>query len=171
MIDTGGEMMSIKLTIHPGRLTVLMKRTKDSVSQITEAARDSVSVVSIKAEDVLTQSRLQREIADLKEEIDLQMQAVGELLYATHRGKPSNSEEMQKILDYLDSLYEQMEGHQEQLSFLRDFYPHSEPNRRQNPCDCTCDENSLDCCGNHTACRCESDQVCSCETSDLPCDN
>ena len=76
-------MMSIKLTIHPGRLTVLMKRTKDSVSQITEAARDSVSVVSIKAEDVLTQSRLQREIADLKEEIDLQMQAVGELLYAT----------------------------------------------------------------------------------------
>ncbi|MBR2132359.1 MAG: hypothetical protein IJ955_07450 [Oscillospiraceae bacterium] len=151
--------MSIKLTIRPGRLTVLMQRTKDSVSQITEAARDSVSVVSVKAEDVLTQSKLQREIADLKEEIALQMQAVGELLYATHRGRPSNSEEMQKILDYLDSLHEQIEGHQEQLSFLRDFHPHTTSRSRQESFDC--DENS--CCDDHAAYDCDN--------SDSSCDN
>ena len=71
----------------------------------------------------------------------------------------SNSDEMQKILDYLDSLHEQMEGHQEQLSFLRDFHPHTTSHSRQDSFDC--DETS--CCDDNAANNCEN--------SDPSCDN
>ena len=47
------------------------------------------------------------------------MQAVGELIYATHRGTPSDSQAVQEILEYVDGLYEELEGHQQQLKLLR----------------------------------------------------
>ena len=69
-----------------------------------------------RAEEKAGHVRLEREIRDLREEIDLQMQMVGEIMYAAHRGSPSDSEEIQRILEYVDGLYEEMEGHLEEIS-------------------------------------------------------
>ncbi|MDE7221363.1 MAG: hypothetical protein K2O45_17400 [Oscillospiraceae bacterium] len=68
-----------------------------------------------KAEDRVSQVRLEREIRDLQEEIDLQMQMVGEIMYAAHRGSPAESEDIQRILEYVDGLYEEMEAHLEEI--------------------------------------------------------
>ena len=47
------------------------------------------------------------------------MCAIGELVYATHRGTPSDSEELQKILEYVDDLHEQIEAHEHELKLMR----------------------------------------------------
>lgn len=43
---------------------------------------------------------------------------MGELVYATHRGTPSDSEDIQEILEYVDSLREELEAHQRELRTL-----------------------------------------------------
>ena len=55
----------------------------------------------------------------MQEEIDLQMQAVGEMVYATHRGTPSDSTVMAQILEYVDSLYEDQQTYRRQLRALQ----------------------------------------------------
>ena len=44
------------------------------------------------------------------------MQMVGEIMYAAHRGSPSDSGEVQRILEFVDGLYEEMEAHMEEIS-------------------------------------------------------
>lgn len=77
-------------------------------ARVTEAVSDAKSAV-----------QLRRAIADLQEEIDLQMQAVGEMVYSTHRGTPSDSDVMQQILEYVDSLYEDQDAYRRQLRTLQ----------------------------------------------------
>ena len=43
----------------------------------------------------------------------------GMLIYATHTGTPSDSGDVQNILEYVDSLYEQLEGHEAELKRMR----------------------------------------------------
>jgi hypothetical protein len=69
-----------------------------------------------RTEATVSHVRLEREIRDLQEEIDLQMQMVGEIMYAAHRGSPSDSGEVQRILEFVDGLYEEMEAHMEEIS-------------------------------------------------------
>ena len=68
------------------------------------------------AERRTSRVRLTREIKDIQEEIDIQMQEVGEIIYASHRGRPSDSGEIQRILEYVDGLYEELAAHREELS-------------------------------------------------------
>lgn len=68
------------------------------------------------AERRASRVRLTREIKDIQEEIDIQMQEVGEIIYAAHRGRPSDSGEIQRILEYVDGLYEELAAHREELS-------------------------------------------------------
>ena len=111
--------MPITFNLESGRLAGLLSRTKSSAADVTEAARASVSTLSTKATETIACAKLRMAIADLNDEIDLQMRAIGELVYATHKGNPSPSEEMQKILDYVDGLYEEIEGHEQELKTMR----------------------------------------------------
>jgi len=97
----------------------LVRRTEDAALDVTEAARAGVELLGRRAEDSVTRGKLTRAVRDLQEEIDIQMKAVGELIYATHRGFPSDSSDVQEILEYVDGLYEEMEGHQQQLKRLQ----------------------------------------------------
>lgn len=80
--------------------------------------RAGVDSLSHRAEILRRQVRLSRAICDLEEEIDRNMQDVGELIYATHRGNPSDSDEVQEILQYVDGLYEELQAHRRQLRRL-----------------------------------------------------
>lgn len=82
----------------------------------------AVSVLSEKAAELMERAKLMRAISELEDEIALQMCAIGELIYATHRGNPSDSDEMQKILSYVDDLHDQIEGHEQQLLILQGIY-------------------------------------------------
>ena len=102
-------MRNIKVTYSNGRLDVLAARTRERVQA-------AVGMVEEKTESLRAHSRLEREIADLREEIRLQMQAIGEAMYATHRGNPPDSGCIQQILDYVDGLYEQIDAYRQELA-------------------------------------------------------
>lgn len=85
-------------------------------------ASAAVSVLSEKAAELMERAKLMRAISELEDEIAIQMCAIGELVYATHRGNPSDSDEMQKILSYVDDLRDQIEGHEQQLKFMQGIY-------------------------------------------------
>ena len=81
-------------------------------------ARKGAAAVKEKTGDALLMARLQKRVKDLEDEIDLQLAEVGALIYATHTGHPSESGEMQEILEYIDTLYEEVAGHERQLALM-----------------------------------------------------
>ena len=81
--------------------------------------REGASAAGRRAEGLLSRVRLAREVRDLREEIDLQMRAVGEIMYAAHKGRPAESGRVQEILEYVDGLYEELDAHRRELETLR----------------------------------------------------
>ena len=111
--------MSIKFHFNSDFLTNLFARTKASAADVTEAARTGMAAVTVKANDTLACAKLHRAINEIEDEIDLQLCDIGRLVYATHIGNPSDSEEIQKILEYVDGLYEEIEAHERELDHLQ----------------------------------------------------
>ena len=97
----------------------LRRRAEAAAFGAAEAARAGAERAGQSAENAVTRVKLSRAIRDLQEEIQLQMQTVGELIYATHRGTPSDSDDVQEVLEYVDGLYEELAGHQRQLKLLQ----------------------------------------------------
>ena len=83
----------------------------------------TAAAISGKAADAIERAKLRRIIDDLEDEIALQMCTIGELVYATHCGNPSDSDAMQKILEYVDDLEGEIEGHEQQLKLLMGIVP------------------------------------------------
>ena len=65
--------MPITFNLESGRLAGLLSRTKSSAADVTEAARASVSTLSTKATETIACAKLRMAIADLNDEIDLQI--------------------------------------------------------------------------------------------------
>ena len=107
--------MAIHFELKPCFLTARHDRPNESTVP-------AVSVLSEKAAELVERAKLVRAISELEDEVALQMCAIGELVYATHRGNPSDSDEMQKILSYVDDLHDQIEGHEQQLKLLQGIY-------------------------------------------------
>lgn len=96
------------------KLEILLGKTKAK-------AKEGAAVVSQKTGDAVLAAKIQKRVKDLEEEIDLQLAEVGALVYATHTGTPSNTSEMQEILEYIDGLYEEIEGHERQLLLMQGY--------------------------------------------------
>ena len=111
--------MPIKINFNSDFLTNLFARTKASAADVTEAARTGMAAVTVKANDALACAKLHRAINEIEDEIDLQLCDIGRLVYATHIGNPSDSEEIQKILEYVDGLYEEIDAHERELDLLQ----------------------------------------------------
>ena len=111
--------MSIKVKIHADFLNNFLTKTKVSAADVADAARTGLAVVSDKASHTIACNKLHRAINDLEDEIDLQLCDIGRLIYATHIGNPSDSDEIQKILEYVDGLYEEIAAHEQELDRLQ----------------------------------------------------
>lgn len=109
--------MKFQFTVYP--LRIVLQRAGDAALDAAAALREGTSAAERRAGGVLSRLRLEREIHDLQEEIGLQMQAVGEMMYASHRGRPADSGQVQEILEYVDGLHEEMEAHRRELETLR----------------------------------------------------
>ena len=72
-----------------------------------------------KAEETLACAKLRSSIRELKGEIDNQLKAAGELVYATHKGNPSDSEALQIILERLDALNQDLSDAERELKILK----------------------------------------------------
>ncbi len=108
-------MPKIRITYSKERWEALASRAREKARTVSELAKTGAGLVEEKAEALRARSRLEQEVRDLREEIDLQMQAIGEVMYATHKGNPSDSSSIQQILEYVDGLYEQLEAHRQEL--------------------------------------------------------
>ncbi|MDE7260924.1 MAG: hypothetical protein K2N78_02515 [Oscillospiraceae bacterium] len=106
----------INVTYSRERWEALSRRAREKFQNARDLARAGAGLVEEKTEALRARARLEQEVRDLLEEIDLQMQAIGEMTYAAHKGRPSDDDCLRKILEYVDSLYEQLEAHQRELT-------------------------------------------------------
>ena len=97
------------------RMEKLLRSVKDTAyyaaGKAAEAAAATGQAVSAAGEalaDCRDLLRTERELHGLRQEVKLQLQAVGAMLYATHCGKPSDSEVLLEKLRVIDGLEEQI---------------------------------------------------------------
>lgn len=112
----------MKFTVHiPSREEAYLavdraaRRAKKAAVGLAGAARGGAASLERRAGEAANVLRLRQAVRDLEEEIGLQLREVGELVYATHRGTPSDSQDIQEILEYVDSLREELEAYQREL--------------------------------------------------------
>ena len=109
-------MRDIKITYSKERWEDLSRRAREKILNAAELAKISAERMGEKAGELRAQARLEKEIHDLQEEIDLQMQTIGEAVYAAHRDDSADSGCVQQILEYVDGLYEQLDAHRQELN-------------------------------------------------------
>ena len=114
--------MSIKITFKSDLINNLLAKKNISAADVTEVARTGMAAMSVKANDAIACAKLHRAINELEDEIDLQLCDIGRLIYGTHIGNPSDSEEIQKILEYVDGLYEEIAAHEHELDLLQGLH-------------------------------------------------
>lgn len=106
--------------------------TRESFQDLTRKARETARAAANTAKASMVRTgemvdtaretvRLEKACRSLAEKIDVQMACIGELVYATHKGIPSESEELQEILRRVDQLYEEMDARREELRGLKGF--------------------------------------------------
>ena len=111
--------MSIKIAFKSDLINNLLAKNNITAADVTEVARTGMAAMSVKANDAIACAKLHRAINELEDEIDLQLCDIGRLIYGTHIGNPSDSDEIQKILEYVDGLYEEIAAHEQELDALQ----------------------------------------------------
>ena len=109
----------INVTYSRERWDELARRAREKFQNAAALAKAGAEKVEEKTEALRAKSRLEREIGDLQEEIDLQMQIIGEVTYTAHQGRDTDEESLRQIMEYVDSLYEQLEAHRQELEASR----------------------------------------------------
>ncbi len=90
------------------KLQSLLNSIQESAEKIGDTAADAAYGVGKKAELLLSTAKLNIKIADLKGQINQQLKAVGEMIYGTHTGSPTESEVLLNKLEEIDGLYAQI---------------------------------------------------------------
>ena len=73
------------------RLEALLENLKATAGQVSDAAAGTASAVTSGAAAVVSHAQTKLKLVDLKAEVNLQLRELGELLYATHTGNPTDS--------------------------------------------------------------------------------
>ena len=90
------------------KLQSLLFSIQESAEKFGDSAADAAYGVGKKAEALLSTAKLNIKIADLKAQINQQLKAVGEMIYGTHTGNPTESEVLLNKLEEIDGLYAQI---------------------------------------------------------------
>ena len=91
------------------RLSELLDRVQATAVQAGDIASDAAYGVGRKAGELLSVAKLNIQVANLKADVNLAFREVGELLYATHTGSPTDSDVLQKKLEKIDALKAELE--------------------------------------------------------------
>ena len=86
------------------KLIDILEMVQRTAVQVGDAASDVAYGVGKKTEELLSVAKLNIRIVDLKAEVNTSMREVGEMLYATHTGHPTDSEILQAKLEEIDGL-------------------------------------------------------------------
>lgn len=73
-----------------------------------DTACNAAYTVGMGAQKLTAAAKKRLEIADLRAEINLCLRELGELMYATHTGIPTDSDELLKKMEEIDSIKERL---------------------------------------------------------------
>lgn len=87
----------------------------DSVQQVSDAAVNAAYGAGKKAGELLSVAKLNIRIVETRADVNTALKEVGEMLYATHTGHPTDSEVLQAKLEEIDELKAKIDGMEEEL--------------------------------------------------------
>ena len=97
----------------------LCRHTRKTAEEVSAVARAGASRAGQAAENAVLYTRTKMAIMDLKAEINVQLRTVGEMVYATHSGDPTNSDTIHSILEQIDQLKKELRQKEGRLKALR----------------------------------------------------
>lgn len=86
------------------KLAELLDAVQRTAIQVSDTAADAAYGVGKRAGELLSVAKLNIQVAELKAEVNTQLRELGELLYATHTGDPTDSETLLAKLQEIDVL-------------------------------------------------------------------
>lgn len=86
----------------------LLENVQRTACQVSDVAVDAAYGVGKKAGELLSVAKLNIRLVDLRSEVNLQLREVGEMVYATHTGNPTESETLLAKLQEIDGLKAQI---------------------------------------------------------------
>jgi hypothetical protein len=97
------------------KLQEVLEFVQRTAVQVGDTAVDAAYGVGRRAEALLSAAKLRARVADRKLEVNTQLREVGEMLYATHTGTPTDSEILLAKLREIDTLKAEIQNLETQL--------------------------------------------------------
>ena len=97
------------------KLIDILEMVQRTAVQVGDTAADVAYGVGKKTEELLSVAKLNIRVVDLKAQVNTSMREVGELLYATHTGHPTDSVILQAKLEEIDGLKAQIAALEAQI--------------------------------------------------------
>ena len=101
------------------RLQSLVDTVQRTASQVGGAAADAAYGVGRRAGELLSSARLQMQIAGLEGRVEGCFAEIGEMIYATHTGTPTESEVLLAKLQEIDALRAQIAQLEQEIARLQ----------------------------------------------------
>lgn len=90
------------------KLQELLDSVQRTAAQVGDAASDAAYGMGKKAEELLSVAKLRIRIATLEGAVEGALAEIGEMIYATHTGNPTDSEDLLEKLREIDDLKAQI---------------------------------------------------------------
>lgn len=95
-------------------LHTLLHTVRTAATNVGHTAGTTVFIAGQKAEALVDCGKRRLHCMDLQAELNLQLREVGELMYATHTGHPTDSRVLLEKLETIDHLYQQLDALQKE---------------------------------------------------------
>jgi len=82
----------------------IMEKVRQTATQAGDVAADVAYGVGMKASELLSVAKMNIRIVSLKNDVNARFRELGELLYATHTGTPTESDVLLEKLQEIDAL-------------------------------------------------------------------
>lgn len=101
------------------RLQNLLNGVQKTAADFSASASDAAYAVGARASQLISVGKLNVRLADLKAQVAAELRQVGEMVYATHTGAPTDSEDLLAKLQVIDELNSQIAGLSAELASAR----------------------------------------------------
>ena len=86
------------------KLQELLDSVQRTAYQVSDVASDAAYGVTKKAGELLSVAKLNIQVVDLKAQVNTALREVGEMIYGTHTGNPTDSDVLLAKLQEIDTL-------------------------------------------------------------------
>lgn len=99
----------------------ILERVRETVAVVGNTAADAAYEISAKAMDCLTAGRRNVRLAELESSVLTELRHVGEMIYATHTGNPTDSDVLLAKLQEIDVLYDEIDALKREAAAAKGF--------------------------------------------------